>query len=428
MARVKRNADLGTREARRRLKVHSEPYWLVLERGLSLGYRKSAEGGAWIVRRYEPSRRRHVEHRLTNADDHRDADGTEVLSFGQAQRKALTDAKFAAERASGRHYTVADAVTDYVTYLQAHRKSASDTELKLKAYVLPHFGTRQVADLVRRDLDQWVVWAMKRSPRRKSKGTALKPTQTRKGRHEREDAEDRGRRRKATVNRVIAALKACLNHAHSSGHAPSREAWAGLKKFRGVDSARLRWLTLDEATRLLNACGPDFRPLVRAALLTGCRQGELLASRVRDFDPRSKTLLVPDSKAGKPRRVPMTDAGVELFEALTVGRHENERLFRRVDGSDWHRVAIIRAIQEACSGAKITPPATFHSLRHTYASHLVQKGAPLLFVASALGHRDTRMVEKHYGHLAPSHVAEMIREKLPNFGTESAKKVVRIRR
>jgi hypothetical protein len=50
MARgVRRHADLGSREARRRLTVRSEPYWLVIERGLSLGYRKSNEGGAWIV-------------------------------------------------------------------------------------------------------------------------------------------------------------------------------------------------------------------------------------------------------------------------------------------------------------------------------------------------------------------------------------------
>ena len=64
---------------------------------------------------------------------------------------------------------------------------------------------------------------------------------------------------------------------------------------------------------------------------------------------------------------------------------------------------------EACHVAKISPPATFHTTRHTYASHLVQAGVPLLFVAAALGHRDTRMVEKHYGHLAPSHVADAIR-------------------
>src|SRR5690242_13384547 len=147
MARVRRHADLGSREARRRLKARPEPYWLVIERGLSLGYRKTAEGGAWVVRRYDAGRRRHAEGRLATADDYRDADGAEVLDFGQAQRKLLADAKKGAQHASGQLYTVADAVTDYVSYLRAHRKSADDTESKLKTYVSPQLSKRRVADL-----------------------------------------------------------------------------------------------------------------------------------------------------------------------------------------------------------------------------------------------------------------------------------------
>ena len=54
-----------------------------------------------------------------------------------------------------------------------------------------------------------------------------------------------------------------------------------------------------------------------------------------------------------------------------------------------------------------------------YASHLVQAGVPLIFMAEALGHSDARMVTKHYGHLAPSHVADAIRAALPKFGPVS---------
>jgi hypothetical protein len=110
----------------------------VIERGLSLGYRKSAkEGGAWIVRRYDPGRRRHVESRLGTADDFREADGADVLDFGQAQRKLLTEAHDEALQASGQLQTVADAVASYADYLRTHAKSAVDADLKLKAYVIP---------------------------------------------------------------------------------------------------------------------------------------------------------------------------------------------------------------------------------------------------------------------------------------------------
>ena len=195
----------------------------------------------------------------------------------------------------------------------------------------------------------------------------------------------------------------------------SRDAWARLKKFRAVDSARLRWLTVDEATRLLNAAAADLRTLIRAGLVTGCRQGELLAARVRDYDPQSVTLLIPDSKSGKPRRVPLTAEGEELFDSLTAGKLEDAPLFVRADGTPWYRVAVIRAMAEACKGAKVGGGVSFYTLRHTYASLLVQAGTPLLFVASALGHGDTRMVEKHYAHLAPSQVADAIRANLPSF-------------
>src|SRR5476651_792057 len=98
MARIRRGAEFGTREARRRLRARPEPYWMPIDRGLSLGYRKSAEGGAWVMRRYLASvdlKRggRHAESRIGTADDSRDPDGEEVLDFGQAQRKLLAEAR-----------------------------------------------------------------------------------------------------------------------------------------------------------------------------------------------------------------------------------------------------------------------------------------------------------------------------------------------
>jgi integrase len=412
MGRVRsKHANLGSPEARRRLKKRAEPYWLVIERGLSLGYRKSDEGGAWIVRRYDSGRRRHVEGRLGTANDYRDADGLDVLDFAQAQRKLLSEAHHDALHASGQLNTIADAVSEYVDYLRTHGKSAADADSKLKAYVVPRLGQKRVAELTEADMDTWLAWALKR--RRKSKkdrsdDDAATPW---KESAAADDSAERQRRRKATINRVINAFKASLKRAGAPERVLKR-----LKKFRSAESARLRWLTFDEAIRLQNACNRDFRPLVTAALLTGCRAGELLALQARDFDPRSKTLLIADSKSGKPRRVPLTDDGVALFENLTAGKSEDEQLFSRADGSGWYRMAVVRAMRAACVAGNIVSAATFHTLRHTYASHLVQAGVPLLFVATALGHGDTRMVERHYGHLAPSHVADMIREKLPRFG------------
>jgi integrase len=72
---------------------------------------------------------------------------------------------------------------------------------------------------------------------------------------------------------------------------------------------------------------------------------------------------------------------------------------------------------KACQDAGIEPVG-FHELRHTYASHLVNRGVPLAYVAAQLGHADTRMVMRYYGHLAPSAMAEAIRKAAPRLKEE----------
>jgi integrase len=59
---------------------------------------------------------------------------------------------------------------------------------------------------------------------------------------------------------------------------------------------------------------------------------------------------------------------------------------------------------------------TFHELRHTYASGLINAGVPLVFVAKQLGHADTRMCERHYGHIARKDLAAPIERLSPKLG------------
>src|SRR6516225_9086733 len=92
-------------------------------------------------------------------------------------------------------------------------------------------------------------------------------------------------------------------------------------------------------------------------------------------------------------------------------------------GSLW-RVKLARSellFARAASGqcrerAKLDPPISFHGLRHTYASLALMNGVPMQVVSENLGHADTRMVERHYGHLAPSHKRDAIRAGAARFG------------
>jgi integrase len=131
---------------------------------------------------------------------------------------------------------------------------------------------------------------------------------------------DGTRKRRATANRILTVLKAALNHAWKSGHVASDDAWRRVKPFRAVERARVRYLSEAECVRLVNACEPAFRNLVRGAMLTGCRYSELTTMHVADFNADAGVVTVRESKAGKPRHVVLTAEGQKLFATLTAGK------------------------------------------------------------------------------------------------------------
>jgi integrase len=225
----------------------------------------------------------------------------------------------------------------------------------------------------------------------------------------------------------LTVLRAALNHAFREGKVAHDTEWRRVKPFKNVDSARLRYLTIEEARRLINAAQGEFRRLVQAALMTGCRYGELARLTIGDFNPDSGSLLVARSKSGKARHVVLTGEGVALFEQWCAGRASGDLIFRTDHGRAWGKSHQDAPMREACLHAKIDPPISFHVLRHTYASLSIMNGTPVMVVAQNLGHADTRMVEKHYGHLAKSFVADAIRAGAPRFGFAQDAKVTPLR-
>jgi integrase len=200
--------------------------------------------------------------------------------------------------------------------------------------------------------------------------------------------------------------------------------WHRVKGFKAVDAARLRYFTVNEARRLINAADPDFRSLLEAALVSGARYGELtLRLTVQDFNINSGTIGILISKSKKVRHIVLTAEGIGLFTRLTAGRAGHELILRRGDGSAWAKGSQTSPMRETCLRARIDPPAGFHTLRHTWASLAIQSGCPLMVVARNLGHADTKMVEKHYGHLSKSYVANSIREFAPVFGFAADEKI-----
>jgi integrase len=415
MARTVRDAKLDTRAARLRLQVRPEPYWRSLERGLALGYRRRANGGTWLARR-RPATGGYVEHKIATTDDLQDADGVAVFDFGQAQCAAREWWRTELRREEGHEtlrgpLTVADAIAEYLkAYERRGGKAVYDAHRAAETHILPTLGSLQVTKITAKRIEDWHHGLAEKRAR----------ARTRPGRKQNyrkaEIGPDAIRKRRATANRILTVLKAALNHAWKAGHVASDDAWRRVNPFKAVETALVRYLTEVECARLVNACEPTFRNLVRGALLTGCRYSELANMQVADFNADTGIITVRQSKAGKPRHVVLTDEGQRLFATLTTGKLGNASIFTRREGSLWLKSHQMRPMRGACERAKIKPAISFHVLRHTHGSTLAMRGVPMGVIAEQLGHADTRMTEKHYAHLAPSYVADTIRRHFPTLG------------
>jgi integrase len=423
MAARVRDAKLDSPTARAKLPARGKPYFKAIGQGLHLGYRKGQSSGKWVARVYTGAGGYIVET-IATTDDQTDADGRNVLTFYQAQERARdAQTRLTGTRAALRPFTVEDALAEYVAHLEHKAKPTGDAKNRIKNHIIPALGHIEVAKLTAKQVRTWMKAIADAPPRNRGKNgsDAISYRQT-------AGDEEAKRRRRASTNRTLTVLKAALNRAWREGKVVSDKEWRSVEPFEGADAARVRYLQVVEAQRLINGCEPSFRKLVQAALQTGCRYGELCRLKVEDFNADAGTLTIRRSKSGKARHVILTSEGADFFRQLVAGRAGRELLLRNElrlarsdrrgadDIGDWRPSEQVRAMAEACKRAKIDPPIGFHGLRHTWASLAVMAGVPLMVVARNLGHADTRMVERHYGHLSQSYMVDAIRAGAPRFG------------
>lgn len=429
MPRAVRSHRLESEEGRRKLKQANEPYWVTIHKGVALGYRKGANGGTWHTRARVPGAYRRKE--IGIAADNRPANGTDVLDYWQAQDKARqvaeqlvkdSDPQWQAQQEAAKQeaeaagFNVRQAAELYLAWYKAHKKAYDGTKAAVDAHILPKLGDKPVRDLTAPMLRDWHRALATKAPRRR----------TRKGKTQvfgdEASTEEQKRARRATANRILTVLKALLNKAFQDEKVPSDSAWRKVKPFKGVDEPVIRFLTPSEAKRLLNACTPQFRPLVAGALSTGARYSELTELTVGDYDPRRGSVYFKPGKSGRGRHVPLTEEGRLLFERLCAGKTGDALMFPRPGGESWGKNHQVRPLTDACKVAKIVPAITFHELRHTFASALINKGVELPVIAKLLGHADTRITLRHYAHIADRTLTAAM-AKMPKLGIATDSKV-----
>jgi integrase len=213
-----------------------------------------------------------------------------------------------------------------------------------------------------------------------------------------------------TVNNHLAVLRTMLSVAEERGVIEKAPRVTSLK----TGSPDIRWLTGDELETFLAAAG-EWRTMFLVGARVGLRMGELRALRWCDVDLRAAQLTVNQAawldkigtpKGGRSRVIPLCE---EVRTALAAAPRpilgglvwpgEDGKL-RETDACQWGMSLAVKA-----SGLE---DVGWHTLRHTFASHLVQRGVDLHRVQRLLGHADIRTTMR-YAHLAPGALADAVR-------------------
>ena len=423
MGRTVTNPQMQNRTQRAKIAARPDPYWHRIAEGQHLGYRKTGERqGTWVARYYNKETKQRRWEAIGNADDSVTSNATQVLSFNQAIQAAQTWIKKVAHADNaGVHvgkYTVADAAGDWLRTWRGSERGKLTATANVELHILPQLGTVELDKLNRPTIERWLHDQAKKAPlkvlARQQATKKLSPSRQSKVTFDPSDPETQ-RKRKDSANRVFRDLRALLNRAYDNQHVASKAPWETVKEFDNVNVAKNEYLTLEEANRFLQECPQDFRDLVQAALITGCRYGELCSMKADAYDGTVGALSVIQAKTGKMKRIFLTPDETAFFEVHTRGKQAGELMFRRADGEAWGKSHQQPRMESTLKAAGIHRHIRFHDLRHTFATLLAMNGTSLQLIANQLGHSGTRMAEKHYAHFSPSYVATTIRANKPSY-------------
>lgn len=204
-----------------------------------------------------------------------------------------------------------------------------------------------------------------------------------------------------TVRRELAILHHCLRLACDEWGIPMHSDSIAQIKLPSPGWPRDRRVSTEELQRLLGACGNGrskwLPTIIRLAIETGMRRGELLAMRWTDVDLSARVVSLTKTKNGHPRTVPLSSVAIRL---LTDTPRIDDRVFPITPNA-------VRLAWERLRRRAGVAGLRFHDLRHEAVSRFFERGLSMPEVAAISGHSDARMLMR-YVHPRPEAIAEKL--------------------
>ncbi len=376
----------------------------LVERKLDMSVRRDKRFGSWFYRKWVRTR-----------------DGRKVRIFGTPKSEGLPETRVGAEEAERRAIArvletgdpkpVVETKEEVPTIEEFHKvflatssiinkpSSVDSKEKLLRFHIVPRLGHLRLNEVTYAVIEDFKL-ALAQTPINTGKtyvGVKLetKSTKNLSGK---------------TINNVLTVLRRMLVVARKRGLIAFVPDVEWLKSER----PEFDFLDFNEAERLLAAAHGEWRTMILTALRTGMRHGELIGLRWEDVDLVAGRIVVRQNvvngkigtpKSGKPREIPL---GIEVRTALKEHRHlRGPLVFCDMNGELLGTVDTRLPLWRACKKAGLRQIG-WHACRHSFASHLVMRGASLKAVQELLGHSSIQMTMR-YAHLAPEVVNETVR-------------------
>jgi integrase len=378
---------IGERE-KLRPKAGDEPHWQRLRKGCYLGYRPSRKraGGTWHARVYDPETNKNIRKAL---GAYGALKGHDVFKQAKADAEAWADAVESGGERPRDMVTVKDACE---AYLKERPSSIAEGVFRRHVYDDP-IAKVKLDKLRRHHLREWRK-RLEAAPALVSRNKAgIRRTKERS---------------KSTVNRDMVPLRAALMQVLQTGTPNTDAAWQeALRAFKGADKRRDLYLDQAERIKLVDASSEEARPFLKALSLLPLRPGALAGLKVRDFDKRTRALIVGKDKSKAARQLTMPQINADFFVTQTKDKLPAAPIFARMSGAEWNKDTWNRPIKAAAAAAGLPSAVSAYTLRHSVITDLIRVHLPILTVAQISG-TSVAMIEKHYGHLARDDTEEAL--------------------
>ena len=205
----------------------------------------------------------------------------------------------------------------------------------------------------------------------------------------------------ASVVRELNTLSALLNHARKEWCIQIGNPVSDIKR-PAVGVSRTRRLLDGEESKLLSALPAVYKNIIRFALATAMRRGEVLSLLWSNVNLEARVAVLPMTKNGEIRRVPLSNEAIEILKDQKIANVQNiaGKVF------DVKPISLDKAWRRVCRKTGIGG-LHFHDLRHEAISRLFEIGLNPMEVSSISGHKTLQML-KRYTHLKAEDLAKRL--------------------